>query len=118
MSNYAFTKTDRLRKRTEYLHVSQHGKKVQNLHFLAYYSPNNENASRLGITVTKRIGNAVTRNRIKRLVREDFRLNHKEVQPYLDINVIAKKNAVAETSATIFHSLGDLFEKIKRDCRH
>lgn len=118
MSKHAYTKTDRLRKRTEYLHVSQHGKKVQNQHFLAYFSPNKENASRLGITVTKRIGNAVTRNRIKRIVREHFRLNQKEAQPYLDINVIAKKHAVTLTSEHLFHSLSDLFEKIKRDCGH
>ena len=118
MSNYTYTKTDRLRKRTEYLHVSQQGKKVQNQHFLAYYSPNNENASRLGITVTKRIGNAVTRNRIKRTVREYFRLNQKEAQPYLDVNVIAKKHAGELKSETIFRSLTDLFEKIERDCRH
>ena len=85
---------------------------------MAYYSPNNENASRLGITVTKRIGNAVTRNRIKRIVREYFRLNQKEAQPSLDINVIAKKHAVATTSASLFYSLSDLFDKIKRDCRH
>jgi len=91
---------------------------VQNKHFLAYYRPNNENASRLGITVTKRIGNAVTRNRIKRIVREYFRLNQKAAQPHLDVNVIAKKYTVDVTSAILFHSLSDLFAKIKRDCRH
>ncbi len=91
---------------------------MQNRHFLACYSPNNENASRLGITVTKRIGNAVTRNRIKRIVREHFRLNQKKYQPYLDINVIAKKHAVELSSANLFLSLSDLFEKIKRDYRH
>ena len=118
MSKYAYTKTDRLRKRTEYLTVSQLGRKVQSQHFLAYYRPNNENASRLGITVTKRIGNAVARNRIKRIVREYFRLNQKEDQPYLDINIIAKKHAIEQTSAILFHSLSDLFEKMKRDYRH
>jgi ribonuclease P protein component len=68
----------------------------------------------MGITVTKRIGKAVTRNRIKRIVREHFRVNRKYTQPYLDINVIAKKEAVDLTSEEMFHSLNGLFEKIKR----
>jgi len=118
LSDYSYTKTDRLRKRTDFIHVSQHGNKVQNRHFLAYYCPSQEKTSRLGITVTKRVGNAVMRNRIKRIVREHFRLSRNEAQPHLDINVIVKKEAVGLSSEKMFHSLHDLFEKISRDCCH
>ncbi len=72
----------------------------------------------MGITVTKRVGKAVIRNRIKRIVREHFRLNRKCTQPYLDINVIAKKEAADLTSEEMFSSLNGLFEKIKRACCH
>ena len=118
LRDYSYTKADRLRKRSEFVRVSQNGRRVQNRFFIASYCPGLNSASRIGITVTKRVGKAVTRNRIKRIVREHFRLNRKCTQPYLDINVIAKKEVVALTSEEMFHSLNGLFEKIKRACRH
>lgn len=118
MSGYSYTKAERLRKRSEFIHVSIYGKKVQNRHFIAGYCLVQNSISRLGITVTKRVGKAVTRNRIKRIVREHFRINRKHIQPYLDINIIAKKEVVDLTSEEMFHSLNDLFEKIKKDCGH
>ena len=118
LRGYSYTKADRLRKRSEFIHVSQHGRRVQNRFFIACYCLGLNSASRIGITVTKRVGKAVTRNRIKRIVREHFRLNRKDTQSYLDINVIAKKEAVELTSEEMFHSLNGLFEKIKRACRH
>jgi ribonuclease P protein component len=118
LSGNAYTKADRLRKRSEFVHVFQQGRKVQNRHFTAFYCPGQNSASRIGITVTKRVGKAVTRNRIKRIIREHFRLNRECTQPYLDINVIAKKEAVDLTSEEMFYSLNGLFEKIKRACCH
>lgn len=54
---------------------------------------NTQGAKRLGITVTKKTGNAVKRNRIKRLIREFFRLN-KALFPagYNDVVIMAKRN--------------------------
>jgi ribonuclease P protein component len=118
LSGNLYTKADRLLKRSEFVHVYQHGRKLQNRHFIAVYCPGQNSASRIGITVTKGVGKAVTRNRIKRIVREHFRLNRKCIQPYLDINVIAKKEAVDLTSEEMFHSLNGLFEMIKRACCH
>ena len=51
--------------------------------------------SRLGITVSRRVGNAVERNRVKRRVREFFRLNRERLQPTQDILVIARVGAKA-----------------------
>ena len=118
LSGNAYTKADRLRKRSEFVHISQQGRKVQDRYFIICYCPGQNSASRMGITVTKRVGKAVTRNRIKRIVREHFRLNRKRTQPYLDINVIAKKEAVDLTTGEIFRSLNGLFEKIRGICRH
>ena len=115
VSGFSYTKAARLRKRSEFNHTSTSGKRIQNKHFIAYYIPNHHQTSRLGITVTKRVGKAVERNRIKRNVREYFRLHVKYLEDYLDMNVIAKKESADLTSEEIFFSLDNLFHKIKRD---
>ena len=114
LKNNTFTKADRLRKRPEFVHLSKTGRRVQNAHFIVLFAPGNLQRSRLGVTVTKRVGNAVTRNRIKRLLREYFRSNKGGVGANLDINIIAKKEAIGLTSAEIFTMLESLFKKIER----
>lgn len=91
---------------------------MQNRFFLAYFIPNHQPTSRLGITVTKRVGTATKRNRIKRRAREYFRHHAKYFETRMDINVIAKKESAELASEEIFLSLDNLFYKIKRDCDH
>lgn len=76
--------------------------------------PGGRERTRLGITVTKKVGNAVVRNRIKRLCREFFRLNKHQITGYRDINIIAKKQAAALPAKDVFSSLKHLFDRIPR----
>jgi len=69
----ALGKESRVRKRREFLQIQNAGKRVSTRHFLVVYVCAGDGPTRLGITVTKKIGNAVVRNRIKRAVRETFR---------------------------------------------
>ena len=111
-----YTRADRIRKRPEFIHISNTGRRVQNSHFIVLFVTGSTQQSRLGVTVTKRVGNAVTRNRIKRLFREYFRWNREKIGTVLDLNVIAKKEAAGLTSAEVFTSLDSLFKKIERYC--
>jgi len=60
-------------------------------HFIVYLSRNNLGRPRLGITASRRVGTAVVRNRIKRLVREYFRGSRDRLPPSDDVLVIARK---------------------------
>jgi ribonuclease P protein component len=92
--------------------LQQTGTKIQNHHFIAVYAPGSFNRSRLGITVTKKVGNAAERNRIKRMSREFFRLNRHKLKGCWDIVIIAKKEAVELGSGEAFSSLQNFFDRI------
>ncbi|MFH1138712.1 MAG: ribonuclease P protein component [Pseudomonadota bacterium] len=91
---FGFHKAERLLKRSEFLAVSRQSRgRIQTRHFLILFRPNGTTRTRLGVTVTKKIGKAVTRNRIKRHVREFFRLNKHLASPGYDMVVIARFGA-------------------------
>jgi ribonuclease P protein component len=88
-----FPKTARLRKRSEFLRLPRNGRKVHSANFVVISKANDLGETRLGVTVSGKVGNAVVRNRVKRLVREFFRRRRQEMLPGLDVLVIAKKSA-------------------------
>lgn len=90
-SGCGFSKEERLRKRKEFLGVYERGNKVQSEYFVLYILENERLYHRLGITVSRKIGSAVVRNRIKRLLREIFRVNKQAISPYCDLVVNAKR---------------------------
>jgi ribonuclease P protein component len=67
----------------------------------------------LGLVVTKRLGKAIRRNRVKRLLREFFR-RHKTQLPPLDLVIMAKKGAGALTYQQVQEELGQLLLRSKK----
>ncbi len=88
-----FPKTERLRKRREFLGVYERGDKIQSTYFVLYMLENGRPHHRLGITASRKIGRAVVRNRIKRSLREVFRANKQAIFPHCDLVVNAKRSA-------------------------
>ncbi len=88
-----FRSADRLKKRYEFRRVQLSGRRIHTPHFLLVVQPNALPNTRLGITVTKKVGNAVQRNRIKRVVREVFRNNRLLFPVSHDVVFIAKRDA-------------------------
>ena len=60
------------------------------------------------MTVSRKVGNAVCRNRVKRLLREYFRLNRHVFKPALELSIIAKRNAGGVTAKNVTQELAFL----------
>ena len=74
--------------------------------------------TRLGITVTKKVGKAAERNKIKRLIREYFRQNRHRIMGNWDINIIAKREAADQESDRILESVRQIFDNLSRSQQH
>jgi ribonuclease P protein component len=101
-----FPKSARLRKRPEFLTLSRTGRKIHSAHFVIVSGKNERGVTRLGITVSSKVGNAVVRNRIKRSVREFFRRRRHELVAGLDVLVIARQSASEMSSHSIAAEIG------------
>lgn len=109
---HAISKAMRLRRRPEFLAVQAHGRKVHGTAFLALVATlTSQPTGRIGFTVTKRIGNAVTRNRIKRRTRDWLR-RHGWAPVGKDVVLIAKEPAATLSTAALQADLRRLFERI------
>jgi ribonuclease P protein component len=87
----------RLRRRADFVTVQSQGTKLHGRHVLALARKRDEPllSGRLGLTVTKKVGNAVVRNRIKRMLREWMRL-HGWVPAGWDVVLVAKDSAARQ----------------------
>jgi len=92
MGRYSFEKKWKVRKRQHYQAIYQEGRRLHSRNFVIVLRENSEGTVRFGITVGKKVGNAVKRNRIKRLLREYFRLNRDAFRGSTDIVIIARKD--------------------------
>jgi ribonuclease P protein component len=115
---FSFKKEDRIRKRSDFLELSSTGHRIQDRFFIIVFSANPFERSRLGVTVTKKVGPAVKRNRLKRVIREFFRLNRHNLEGHWDINIIAKKEAVDLSSKLVNQSLQQMFVQISEHVNH
>lgn len=104
--NGPFPKSVRLLERREFLFLQQKGRKRHSQHFLIATTPAPGEHSRFGITTSRRFGNAVVRNRMKRLLREFFRTHQSFITPACDIVVIPRAGAEQLTLAQITEELG------------
>lgn len=107
-----FRKHDRLRRRSEYLELGRRGQRIHSRYFTVIFGPGKCPWSRLGLTVSRRVGCAVTRNRVKRLCREGFRRQRDRLGAPLDINLIAKPSAAAMRALEAFDCLAAIFQRL------
>lgn len=91
MGRQSFGRRERIRKKRDYSIVYQQGVRLHSDNFIVVVHKNQSGLKRLGVTVSRKVGRAVRRNRIKRLIREFFRQNKDTFQDSQDIVIIAKR---------------------------
>lgn len=97
----SFPKSRRLRARHEFLRAKARGRKVHTEHLIALALPSASGESRLGITVSGKVGNSVERNLVKRRLREIFRRGSDVLPPAVDLVLIAKTGAPEISQAAL-----------------
>jgi ribonuclease P protein component len=88
--DFQFTKAEHLTRKKEFERVFNEGRVFKNNEVVLYVIPNDFLHSRLGLVVSKKVGNAVRRNRAKRLLREAYRLNKHLLKTHVDIIAIPR----------------------------
>ena len=85
--------SESLKKNKDFKRVYANGKSYANKYLIMYVLENGLDENRLGISVSKKVGNSVVRHRVTRLVRESYRLHEAIFNSGLDIVVVARKSA-------------------------
>jgi ribonuclease P protein component len=109
----SFPQKFRLRRRAEIKEVQELGQKYVSRSLIMMVSPSQLGYRRLGITVSKKVGNAVVRARVKRLFREIFRRRRVLLPPSCDVVIIARASA----SKKGYCELLDEFESAAQQAR-
>ena len=94
--------TEAIKQNFEFKSLYYRGGCTVSKNIVFYYRKNKRSYNRLGLTVSKKIGNAVVRNKIKRLIRENYRLREDKIMPGVDIVIVAR-HSVRDKS---FHEIG------------
>lgn len=92
-------------KKQQFAPVYQKGKSVADPSIVVYVLENGLAVNRLGITVSKKIGNSVVRSRVKRIIREGYRHQAEAFQKGFDIVVIARRAAITKKSTDMEKAL-------------
>lgn len=87
--------SESLKKNYQFQFVYKNGKSYANKYLVMYVKENGTERNRIGISVSKKVGNSVVRHRITRLVRESYRLQEAMFNSGLDIVIVARKNAAS-----------------------
>ena len=108
--------SESLKKNHQFQFVYRNSKSYANKYLIMYVKENGLSKNRIGISVSKKVGNSVVRHRVTRLIRESYRLHENIFNSGLDIVIIARPSAATvgynEVESALLH-LGKLHQIIK-----
>jgi len=97
--------TESLKDNEDFREIYRTGKSFANKYLIMYVKKNDSDRNRLGISVSKKVGNSVVRHRITRLIRESYRLSESSFKNGLDIIVVARVSAKEKNYSEIESAL-------------
>ncbi len=100
-----------IRKNDDFRACYKLGKSYANKYLVVYVMSNDSDRNRIGISVSKKVGNSVVRHRIKRLVRESYRLHEHTFDSGSDIAVVGRRSANGASYQEIERALLFLLKK-------
>ena len=105
--------TTALKLNKDFKRLYYRGKSVACGYVVVYVMKNRLHGNRLGLTCGKSIGNAVTRNRIKRLMRESYRLSEDRLKLGYDVVIVARMKAAGKNLDVIYRDVRYAFYKLE-----
>jgi ribonuclease P protein component len=112
-----FRSRQRLRTRAEFDRVFRRGVRADGRLFVLIVAVNGGAEDRLGLTVSRRVGAAVTRNRVRRLLRESFRCLERGSRPALDLVLLAKPALAGSGFGEVERELRERLRGLERSAR-
>lgn len=104
-SDRSFPRNCRLASRRQFLQVYSEGRRASCRCFTLFALPNSLDHSRIGLTVTRKVGGAVTRNKIKRALREVFRHSRRKLGLPMDLVINARATVMKRSPELLEHDL-------------
>ena len=105
-------KTVSIKENKDFKRLYYRGKSVAAGCLVVYYRQNPYPFCRLGLTVSAKVGKAVVRNRVRRLIRESYRIMEDGVRKSMDIVVVARSSAAAADFRAVRASLSEAFLRL------
>ena len=109
VKRHGLSRSGRITDPLEFRSVMRAGRKAVSRNFVVFLKNGKKESHRLGIVVQKEIGSASYRNRVKRLIREFFRLHRFEMKGTFDCVVLVKKGCAAGKYSEVREELGRVF---------
>lgn len=109
----AFSEERRLLQKADYEEVFRNAKKIANPHFIFLYCDNHVGHARLGLALSKKhVAKAHDRSRLKRLIRETFRVRVAQELPAVDVVVLAKPGVAKVENTVLIDGLQRIWSKL------
>jgi ribonuclease P protein component len=114
-SGEGFPRALRVRKRVEYLAIQGEGRRVTGDHYMLFArrAENDVGGGRFGVTVSRKVGNAVLRNKVKRWVRESCRRMRSELPAGMNLVIVARPSAARSGYGPTAAELASLTRRLR-----
>ena len=116
-AGFAWRPQMRLKKSRDFRRVQGRGRKIRQPNLMLLVLPGQVSQTRIGLTVSRRVGNAVVRNRVKRWLREGLRHQYPGIEGCWDVVVIAHSSAADAGQDAISHQLASALALVNRPPR-